>query len=275
MRSNLDSATKIAVLNIVLNYILSRRWRDYDDFSTYLTESIIKKSPRTEKELTNLLSKLRSQFFRLNAVSKNDFIRGFPSHRLINAISSRPRFTNRQIEQVHRTIQKWKPNVERLYIEDIDSFRKVKTITREQVLNTVPVNVSEDFVKNSMCKILSEPTVPKDWPGERSDLYTNVKYRGRSIPAAFMFKGKGTQGKLTIRKCGKNGDQILRLVEEPARLFVVQHIDVIDSNVIRLLEIAVGSIAKEVQKLYYCVMDGVETARLLLAYGFLNVKPLK
>jgi len=90
------------------------------------------------------------------------------------------------------------------------------------------------------------------------------------MPTAFMLKGKGTPGKLTVGKCGKNGDQILRLVEEPARLFVVQHIDSIDTYVIKLLEIAVGSVARGNKKLYYCVMDGIETARILLAYGFLQ-----
>lgn len=270
MKPPLNTSTRIAILNLVLNYILSRRWQDYDDFSTILTERILEKTPKTEKELFDLLSKLGGQFFKLNEVPREDFANGFPLRRLVKVINSGIVFTNRQIVKVHQTVQVCKPNVERIYAEDIESFLKVKNLSRERVISLLPVNVSEDYIKKALCKILSVSSPPKDWGGERSDLFTDVKYRGRLIPAAFMLKGSGTHGKLTIKKCGKNGDQILRLVEEPARLFVIQHVDSIDSNVIKLLEIALGSIVKK-QKLYYCVMDGVETARLLVAYAFINM----
>jgi len=271
LKRRLNTSTAIAVLNIVLNYILSRRWRDYDDFSLQLTKRILAKNPRTENELSNLLFKTGGQFFKLNGVSKQDFVNGFPLRRVIEKMNSPLMFNDRQIAQVHRTIQLRKPNIERIYVENIDSFSKAKTVSRGEVQNLVPIDISESFVKEAFCKILSV-SPPRDWGGERSDLYADVRYLGRLIPAAFMLKGRGTLGKLTVRKCGKNGDQILRLIEEPARLFVVQHVDSIDSNVIRLLEIAVGSVAKETQKLYYCVLNGIETARILLAYGFINLK---
>jgi hypothetical protein len=269
LKTHPSASTGIAVLNVVLNYVLSRRWRDYDDFSLRLTERILAKNPRTEKELRELIFKISGQFFRLNDVSKGDFVQGFPLRRVIERMNSSFVFTNKQIADVYKIIQLRKPNVERVYVEEIDSFSKVKTIGRDKAQALVPVDAPEEFVKEAICRILSVSPL-KDWGGERSDLYADVKYLGKLIPAAFMLKGNGTPGKLTIRKCGKNGDQILRLVEEPARLFIVQHVDSIDSNVVRLMEIAVGSIAKDSRKLYYSVLDGVETARLLLAYGFIN-----
>jgi len=270
LKSPHNTSNRIAVLNLVLNYVLSRRWKDYDDFSTRLTDTILKKTPKTEKELFDLVSKMGGQFFKLNDISKEDFVKGFPLLNVVRVAGSGMAFTRQQIVKVHQTVQVRKLNVERLYVDDIDSFSKVKNIGREQALSLIPVNVSEDHIKKALCKILSVSSPPEDWGGERSDLYTDVKYRGRLIPTAFMLKGSGTSGKLTVRKCGKNGDQILRLVEEPARLFVIQHIDSIDSNVIKLLEIAVGSVGKMTSKLRYCVIDGIETARLLLAYGFIN-----
>jgi hypothetical protein len=271
LKHHIDASIEIAILNIVLNYVLSRRWKDYDDFSLRLTERILLKNPRSESELSDLLSKMGGQFFKLNEVPKQDFVKGFPLRRVLERMDSGFIFTGKQIVQVHQTIQLRKPNVERIYIESIDSFSEVKTVSREEVKSLVPINVSENFIKEALCKILSV-SPPKDWGGERSDLYADVRYQGKLIPAAFMLKGNGTPGKLTVRKCGKNGDQILRLVEEPARLFVVQHVNSIDSNVIKLLEIAVGSIAKEARKLYYCVLDGIETARLLQAYEFISAR---
>lgn len=273
MKPSRDTSTRIAVLNLVLNYILSRRWTDYDDFSVRLAGGILKKNPRTEKELLVLISRLGGQFFKLNDnLPKEDFAKGFPLRLVVKAVDSGVVFSNRQIVRVHETIRVLKPNVERLYIDEIDSFSKVKEIDRDQVISLVPVDVSEGHIKNALCKILSVSDPPKDWGGERSDLYTDVKYHGKLIPAAFMLKGRGTAGKLTVKKCGKNGDQIIRLVEEPARIFVVQHVNSIDPNVIKLLEIAVGSISKQRSTFYYCVMDGIETARLLLAYGFISTK---
>lgn len=269
MKAQHNTSAEIAVLNAVLNYVLSRRWIDYDDFSIQLTERILAKNPQTKEELSELILRTKGTFFRLNDVTREDFVQGFPFRNVIERMSSSIVFTNRQIVRVHKTIQLWKPNVERIYLENIDSFSKAKTVSREEALPWVPVDVAEDFVKTAISKILSV-TPPTDWGGERSDLYADVRYSGEMIPAAFMLKGNGTVGKLTVRKCGKNGDQILRLVDEPARLFVLQHVDSVDSNVVRLMEIAVGSIARDSRKLYYAVFDGVETARLLLAYGFIN-----
>ena len=74
--------------------------------------------------------------------------------------------------------------------------------------------------------------------------------------------------KLTIAKCGKRGDQLLRLLREPARLYVVQHVGEIDTNVIELLgTLAIQKSQQSMEGLYYCIMDGVDTARVLKAYG--------
>jgi len=269
LKAHPSTSTGIAVLNIVLNYVLSRRWRDYDDFSLRLAQRILAKNPRTERELTDLIFKISGQFFKLNNVSRRDFAHGFPLRLVVERMNSNFVLTEKQIIEVHKTIQLRKPNLERVYLEEIDSFSKVETVSREEAQALVPVDVPEEFVKKAICKILSI-SPPNDWGGERSDLFADVRYLDKLIPAAFTLKGNGTPGKLTIRKCGKNGDQILRLVEEPARLFIVQHVDSIDSNTVRLIEIAVGSIAKDTKTLYYSVWDGVETARLLLAYGFLD-----
>jgi len=47
---------------------------------------------------------------------------------------------------------------------------------------------------------------------------------GKRMAAAFLLKGHGTRGKLTIKKCGKKGNQILKLLEEPGEVYIVQHV---------------------------------------------------
>ncbi|MCK4444858.1 MAG: hypothetical protein KAW09_09955, partial [Thermoplasmata archaeon] len=99
-------------------------------------------------------------------------------------------------------------------------------------------------------------------------LYSSfVLLEGDRISTAFLLKGPSVK-KLTIDKCGKRGNQVLRLIKEPASFFVVQHVGEIDTDVIELLYSLVSDLSqKRAERLYYSTMDGVDTARVLRAYG--------
>jgi hypothetical protein len=77
---------KIAVLNIILNFILSRGWTDYDNFASKLTALILKSKPSSEKDIQRALEKSREPFFNLNRVDKNRFIEAFPSKEVFSVI---------------------------------------------------------------------------------------------------------------------------------------------------------------------------------------------
>lgn len=154
-----------------------------------------------------------------------------------------------------------------LYLEDIDSFSRISEIRPEEVAHLIPLNMLERDVKTNFCEIISELYAPNDWGGETSDLFTDVIFNGMRVPAAFMFKGRGLRQRLTIATCGTNGDQILRLVREPAIIYFVQHVNNIDAAVIHHLALYVETAARRRGvKLYFCHIDGVDTARLFMAY---------
>lgn len=161
---------------------------------------------------------------------------------------------------------------EEIYVDDIDSFNRVDKIEPNEVKNLVPLGLLEKTIKEHFAEIVGESFVQKDWGGELGDLFTSrVILDGRRIPAAFMFKGRGFMKRLTIADCGKNGDQIIRLLKMPARLFIIQHIWEIDHTVRELLEVMAETKARQTgRKIYYCLLDGVDTARILLAYGKLE-----
>ena len=96
---------------------------------------------------------------------------------------------------------------------------------------------------------------------------SHIKVGGERLRAAFLLKGSGTQGKLTIAKCGKNGDQIVRLVEATVDLYVIQHVGEIDQRVIYDLRSKVQLKNSKGEKCLMCIIDGTETARILKAYG--------
>jgi hypothetical protein len=88
------------------------------------------------------------------------------------------------------------------------------------------------------------------------------------MATAFALKGRGLQKPiLEIGDCGKNGDQLVRLLESPARLFVVQFIGNISESVIKDMEGKVHAARAQGREAWYCIMNGQDTARVLKAYG--------
>lgn len=158
------------------------------------------------------------------------------------------------------------------HVDTIDSFKRVCHEPRPPKIELSNLKtVAEADVKNAFGNILGEPSVPKDWGGEKSDLYsTHIMLRERRRSAAFLFKGPSKQGPMTLAHLGKNGDQLLRLSTEPAEVLILQHSDEITPPVRELLRV----IANQLQRVRrYCVIDGYDTLRLLRAYSQCGFSP--
>ncbi|HXW17548.1 MAG TPA: hypothetical protein VEJ39_04560 [Candidatus Acidoferrales bacterium] len=155
--------------------------------------------------------------------------------------------------------------VRRLTIEDVDSFRKVRRFHSAEIAHRP---VREKWFKEGIQRILGEPGKFQDWGGERSDLYsTRLRFAGRRVHAAFGFKGKGQRGILTLRRMGKNGDQVYRLFQEPAQAFFVQYWGQIQSAILLLMEqLAIARSATTGETIYFGQIDGRDTQALIAAY---------
>lgn len=150
-------------------------------------------------------------------------------------------------------------------IDDIDSFSRVTRIRIEPGRYTA---MPESRFKIGIAKILGEGGKFKDWGGEQNDLYTSrVRISGRRLPAAFAFKGVGTRGILSPRLMGKNGDQIQRLFKTAAYVFIVQYWGQVAESVIeQMAEFAKAKSATEGSLVFYGVIDGGDSNRLIKAY---------
>ena len=150
-------------------------------------------------------------------------------------------------------------------VDAIDSFSRVKGIRKIGGLG----GMSESRFKKGIQRVVGEKGVFKDWGGETSDLWTTrVRHKGRRVAAAFAFKGPGMSGLLVPGKLGKNGDQIQRLFAEDADVFFVQYVGQIAPTVIQ--QMAVFAQAKSLstgRKIYYGVIDGQDSARIVAAYS--------
>lgn len=177
-----------------------------------------------------------------------------------------------RIDVIDRFYALPRPTQLQVFAEDIDSFSKTKNIKPDDVSDIVDNGYFprlEDEIQTAIEEILGMSFHTKDWGGEISDLYsTYVQFGGRRTAAAFLLKGRGLGRKqMRIADCGKNGDQIVRLFESPAELFVVQFVGAISEAVIKDVETKVEHRRFHGKRAWFLILDGQDTARLLRAYG--------
>ena len=257
-------------LSVTMDFIHIEDLVSGDDFPikvahVYVTLVGERWKPPSSSAFLRSSGKVRTTFFRLNPrLSKRAFLED-----LLEELNSEvsPLLNEVRTLSIQRESATEAQLCKRVFVESIDSFQRVREIESKTVESLVPLSFSENDIKRSLADIVGEKFVPKDWSGEKSDLYTSfVVLEGCRIGTAFMLKGPSVK-RLTIDTCGKRGNQLLRLVKEPANLFVVQHVGEIDTDVIELLDVLVSDLSrKRKERLYYCTMDGVDTARVLRAY---------
>jgi hypothetical protein len=152
--------------------------------------------------------------------------------------------------------------------EDIEEFSKMRSVKVESASEWMEVmsKLPEQSVKEAIASLLNEP-IKADWGGEENDHYSaNATIGSRKRTAAFLLKGPTNFKEMAPAMCGKNGDQIYRLVNSGADVSVIQHSHLIGAAVRETLKAMVvrpGCIRK------FCVMDGQATYRLLKAYNLL------
>lgn len=150
-------------------------------------------------------------------------------------------------------------------IDDIDSFNGVKNFGSSNKIT----NYLEKDIKFTIKKITGEIIDFKDWPGELFDFFsTNIKINGKRVSAAFALKGRGKKGELSIAGMGKKGDQIQRLFDSHADLYILQFVGPVSNSIRKEM----SSKAKlksyeERKKIFFCIIDGNDTDRLMKAYN--------
>jgi hypothetical protein len=185
-----------------------------------------------------------------------------------------PSYTDRLKRILEIDLQRYTdlPIQDRLFVEDVDSFRKVRDVNPAMVAGFLKngfLHYTEDQVQLALEQILAVSFHRKDWGGEVNDLYTaNVVVNANRRATAFLLKGRGIGKKeMTIADCGKNGDQIVRLFTTPADLFVVQYVGPIAEMLVRDVQGKVAELRSQGKAAHFLIIDGQDTARLLYAYG--------
>lgn len=160
-------------------------------------------------------------------------------------------------------------NHRRVHPSQIDQFANAdfSKVPASRFIEAVE-SMAETDVKHYLAQVLGESFEPKDWGGEKSDLYTSsMTVEGRPISAAWLLKGKSVKRPMKIADLGRNGDQIDRLFTEPADLLVVQHNRHITSAVVNMMEVYAHDVRRPRK---FMILDGAQTAAVLAAYGHIS-----
>lgn len=151
--------------------------------------------------------------------------------------------------------------------EEVDQFSTIDQAwtpnkKKFELMRTIP----EKQVKELMCSLL-EQEPQNDWGGEESDIFTSgLIVGGRRMTGAFLLKGPAKFHPMTPKDLGKNGDQLYRLFNIPADIYIIQHCHAIEPSVRGMAEaFAVRRTLTAPCRLLF--LDGWDTARLLKAHG--------
>ncbi len=156
------------------------------------------------------------------------------------------------------------PQPQEITVDDFDAFSAVSAAVPA---STDLSKTRESDVKQFLNRIIGEENEFTDWGGEKNDTYTSrLRFRGSRRTAAFAIKGRGTKGTLTPKKMGANADQVARLFASEASVFFVVYHGKVDQSIHEQMRAFGIARALTGNRVYYCVIDGQDLARLVAAY---------
>jgi hypothetical protein len=173
-----------------------------------------------------------------------------------------------KVHVVVRAAARTEIRVDAITIDSIDNFTRVRKIAPAKARKISPDRLPEKVFKYGVAHILGDRGRFTDWGGERNDLYSDfVSIKKKRVRTAIAFKGPGTKPPLSIKKLGKNGDQIPRLFSSAAEVFLIQFEGQILEAVVEQMETYAIRKSKESGRLIrFGVIGREDSHRLRAAY---------
>jgi len=152
-------------------------------------------------------------------------------------------------------------------VDDIDQFKRVRKLNKGKQTPLSPL--PENRFKRGLQRLFKDHGEHKDHGAEIDDFFTNqFRMEGKRYSAAFALKGPGVGVKIvTPGKWGQQGTQIQRLVQAPARVFLLQsELQIDEYSIDQLKRLTEHKAHQESRKLFYGYIDMHDSTRLRKAY---------
>jgi hypothetical protein len=153
-KREIDPQALIAVQDILLEYILSNKWEDYEDFVRELSEWIIGKSPKTEKDLLQYVKSFSHSFYCFNEIDKKSFLNRLPLKKIINRLSKLPKQEKRNTSAGIIVISD-KPKIELPPLTPSQVLPETKNVTiaeAKQLIDkmSLPERIIQDALRDAL-----------------------------------------------------------------------------------------------------------------------------
>jgi hypothetical protein len=242
---------EVAMLDLLHRELLAQGWEDPDDAAGAVIEAIRARSGKSLAGV-DLTATIPPDFLQRNGID----------------LDRAERFLQNTIGELSLASP---PDARTLLLpEQIDSFAQITNVSAQGVAAfSQPLLLKEKVVKQLLLSILGHTDADVDWGGERSDGFTtNVLLGGERIATSFVLKGPSQRGELTPKRYGANGDQIQRSFTQPASLHIIQANARLAPSITELTEgLVYHARAHGRPHAAASIWDGIDTARILVAYG--------
>lgn len=152
-KASLKPTEIIAIQDLILEYILSNHWKDYEGFVRKLSEKILRKKPKTGKALLECVENFTHPFYSFNSINRAKFLRSFPQKQIIQRLGDMP-----EEERIVETIvisQQVKPKKAPITCSQL--FPEIETCSFEEGLQLVTkMDLPERIIQNTLRSALRE-----------------------------------------------------------------------------------------------------------------------
>jgi len=192
-KRRLEAEEIIAIQDIILEYILSNYWKDYNNFARRLSETMLRIKPVNKSTLEKALRGFSHPFFAFNSISKKAFIERFPSDSVIHRMANIPKIAEQKVilisNQQKRT-QKTRVGFEQIFPE----VRKIDIETAKSLVKLLDIEerVIQDALRDALREKGATNMVERksDSSLEVADLEDfTLKIKGRLVSMSSVVKG--------------------------------------------------------------------------------------
>lgn len=245
---------EIAILNRVLNFVLARGWKDYDNFCSKLSKKLAESKPKSADGLASIVGASKSPFFSLNRISVRQFVEWFPTSEILELTSS--------TDSEPITFSDVFPETETVNIATGKRLTAKLEIDEELIQRAIRDSVREKNATNAVER-------GKDSPLEVADHeHFSLKVNGKHLSFAGVVKGYKSLGKVKNINWEKVAYQVVRAYDRthPDHVLLILAKNPGDSLVSELTEY--GKSVGVPNLVVLC--DPVNLARFLKARGVIS-----